>query len=781
MDLAGGAMDMGDTETVSLDEPGQGQEAPKDGPAETINLCEFLDPDEMKQIALRVTTDFDADVESGSKHMQRLRRWAELYSAVLKTKTWPFDRAANVNVPLVTYTVLQIQGRLFDMILPAKGELFHSLPLDQRPEELDRANRTELYLNYLARHEIPGFTQIYDELLFQMCMYGSSFMTYSWNEAENCVQPECITAADMVVPFQAKAKSPQMKGVPRYTRIRWMTYYDIQDKGDDGYFFGTDRIKAVPAQDSKQSEFQETINDISGMEKPGFSTTEDEERQVLEMHIRWMKLPDAPDKHPAFDGKTHAVIAWVDADSEELLRLVLREEPDPKDKARFDKEMAVVTGAKAQLAHFVASNGVQMDPMGALVPMPPPPPMPPEPKPVRVREVTFFTHYRAFPSEGFYGLGYGDICGPLNEAMNTIVNQSIDRGTVNNARGGFVSRQLRFNRGPIMMQPGQYVEIDAPPAAMKDGLQTMPAIPADQEMIQFVRMIEQWAQRSAGSGDTLSGEPIGSNETARAAMLRNENAQKQINVLGSRVISYMKNDVDMLWRLLSVFLPENDNASVPGKDGQPTNIPVSRADFIADQRVFPAADPRVTSRTQRINDANEAMEMAGANPLLGGNPQVMRALTERQLHARDMADIIPLLAPAQPPPPPPVPQPIENADFLEGKQPQVNPLDNHGQHLAEIATFKASPEAIAMTPQQSQALDQHARNHVAEKMKQEQSNGQQQQPGAPPVQGPPGIGHGGVAGPPRNPPPHPAPPGAAPMGLPGGHPGGPPGGLPPGQ
>lgn len=752
---------VGDTEAVAI--PGAAP-AP-DAPPESINLCEFLDEKQAQSISQRVCSDFDADVESCSLHMARLRRWLELYSSLMKAKTWPFDRAANVNVPLSTYTILQIQGRLFDMILPSKGELFHSMPTNQSNEELDRANRTELYLNYLARHEIPGFTQIYDELLFQMCIYGSSFMSYMWNEAENCIQPECISAADMVVPFGAKSKSPQMKGVPRYTRVRWMTYYEIQDKGADGFFYKTERIKPG-ATDKNDSEFADTANLISGMEKPGFSTEEDAERQVLEMHVRWLKLPNNPKKHPALDGKPHAVIAYVDADSEKLLRLVVREEADPKDKQRFDKETAAMQAAQAQLAQFVAANGTSIDPTTQQpVPMPPPAPVPPPPKPVRIREVTFFTHYRAFPSEGFYGLGYGDICGPLNEAMNTIVNQTIDRGTVNNARGGFVSRQLRFNRGPILMQPGQYVEIDAPPAAMKDGLQTFPAIPADPTMMQIATLIEGWVQRSAGSGDTLSGEPIGSNETAKAAVLRNENAQKQISVLGSRVISYMKNDVDMIWRLLSVFMPEHDQASVPGRDGQPTDIPVSRADFIADQRVFPAADPRVTSRTQRITDADNAFAMAMGNPLMANNPQILNALTQRMLHARDMAEIIPMLQPPVPPPPPPIPQTEENAQFLQGKQPQVNPADNNDQHLADIAVFKGSPEFVAMTPQMTEALDQHARNHLAAKMKQEQGNGQPT-PGQPPapLPGPPGVGNGGMAQPPHNAPPPPTPRPAGPMG-----------------
>lgn len=747
--------------TVPLEEPAPPTDAPAAkpaGPPEADNLVEFLSEAQQHAISTRVHTDFYADIDSRSKHMARLKRWDELYSSVMRAKTWPFDKAANVNIPMLNTGVLQIQGRLYDMILPAKGELFHSMPMDQRPDELDRANRTEMYLNFLARHEIPGFTQIYDELLFQMCIYGSAFMSYMWSETEGCIQPECISAEDMVVPYEAKSKDPRMKGVPRYTRVRWMSYYDLIEKGAEGYFSNTEDITPSDGMDV-DSESREVADEISGMEKSPNATVEDQDRQILEMHIRWLKLPAAPNAHPSLDGRPHAVIAWVDSETQKLLRLVVREEADPKDKIRFDKETAAVDAHTQQLAAFVAANGTQVDPStGQLIAMPQPPPAPPHPKPARVREVTFFTHYRAFPCKGFYGMGFGDIIGPLNEAANTVVNQSIDRGTVNNAGGGFVSRQLRFNRGAVIQQPGLYIEVDAPPAAMKDGLQPRPMIPADPEMMALSERIEQWGQRASGSGDTLSGEPIGSNETARGSVLRHEEANKQISVLGSRVIAYMKNDVDMIWRLLSVFLPENDTTSVPNKDGNPTSIAISRADFIADQRVFPAADPRVTSRAQRIDEAEGALQMAMANPQLASNPQIVHALTENVLHARDMAYLIPMMTPPAPPPPPPVPQTTENADFLQGKQPQVNPQDNHRQHLTEMAVFKTSPEYQAMTPEQQQAFEQHGRNHIGEAMKQEQQNGQAPAPNVPGSAGP---GAPGMGGPPGNAP-APAGPGGSP-------------------
>lgn len=40
------------------------------------------------------------------------------------------------------------------------------------------------------------------------------------------------------------------------------------------------------------------------------------------------------------------------------------------------------------------------------------------------------------PDGGFYDIGFGVLLGPLNESVNTLINQLIDAGTLNNLRVG---------------------------------------------------------------------------------------------------------------------------------------------------------------------------------------------------------------------------------------------------------------------------------------------------------------------------------------------------------
>ena len=578
--------------------------------APSANLVSLFTDDERRKMSNRCLDDFKQDVESRANHMRMVRKWYELYAGVQKVKNWPFQNAANVNIPILTYAVLQVHGRLFDMLLPSKGDIYHSVPTRTTdPEEVDRAERTELWVNWYIRENIPEYRPSYDATIWQLVIFGDCFRYWYWDYTENRLCAEWIAIDDMVVPYSCKITDPSMRGVPRYTLIRHLSLFELQDRAESGEF-DEDVVSKLKPGDAgtasrKDSEFREIVDAVDGKEKgTAQSFLDDEERDVYEQH-RWLRFPDDPAraaKNPAFDGKPHPVRVVIDEPSEKILAIYLREEDDPHDARRFVKEKAAFDKSIQDHMAYEVSGGMQPDPQtGAPMPMPTPPPAPARPKEVRQREVCFFTHWMAFQGEGFHGLGLGAFIGPLNEAQNTLFNQQIDRSTVNNAGGGVISRQVRFQRGPIDRQPGKYVEVDAPASAVKDGLQNWPMVPPDPDGRWFVQYIEQMANRTSGSGDTLSGEPIGTNETARAAMARYEQAQKQISVLASRILAYMTCDARIIWRLFSVHLDADEyyeGRCVDG-DNKPRQVHIGPDDFKADAKVVPTADPRISSHAQR--------------------------------------------------------------------------------------------------------------------------------------------------------------------------------------
>ena len=52
----------------------------------------------------------------------------------------------------------------------------------------------------------------------------------------------------------------------------------------------------------------------------------------------------------------------------------------------------------------------------------------------------YYTKYGFIPNPdgGFYDVGFGLLLGPINETINTVINQLLDSGALSNIQGGFI-------------------------------------------------------------------------------------------------------------------------------------------------------------------------------------------------------------------------------------------------------------------------------------------------------------------------------------------------------
>lgn len=705
------------------------------GPAEDTNLASFFDEKQQKNIAQTVFKDYAADVQSRAPRMKRLKEFQGLYASVMKTKTFPFQNSANVNIPVLTYPLLQVQGRLYDMLLPANGKVVYSSPTGS--EDAYQANVTELFANWYIRNRMPDMSQGMDNTLHQVCCYGSAFRRTYWNSYEQRVCSDWIPIEDFVVPYARKSQDPSMRDVPRYTLVQHPTYFDLLAYGEEGVYENIDKIRPSDEAPKQDTSFRSQIDKIEGADPSGETTQEDKERIVLEQYRKW-RMPRNK-KHAAFDGKVHAVIITIDAASEQLLRMVIREEPDPWDMKRWQKQSADAEMYTSQITSFVqeatelkalAEAG---DPMAAVAP-PPSPPVPPPGLPMdkdglpdvkkqRMREICFFTHYSAFPSEGFYGLGFGDFLAGLNKATNTVLNQYIDGNTTRIAPPTFISRQMKGQRGTIDVQPGTLIEIDAPMGAMKDGLFRLDPPPPDPTSMKIIELLMGAADKLVASSDLMSGNTSGANRTAKETQILAEQMMMQITVLARRIKEAFAHELAKIWRCWGVFLEDEEVANVVGDDG-PQQIKVGKWMFQPDADVTPTADPR--TKTQRIE---EAMQIAGlvAQPspmqqylLQNPNaPMLLRQISEDVFRAMGADKLIKLFPPPPQPPPPPKAAPYweEDAGTLEGKSSPVHPMDNDDEHIVGHMQFLQTPAGSALTKEQKEAKEQHIRGHHAQKIR----------------------------------------------------------------
>lgn len=732
--------------------------------SERANLARYLSEEEQKKAARTAIDRHSTDVGAREGRMKKLKQIQEAYALVTKPKSRPFNGCANISTPAVTAPVLQISARLFDMTWPATGRVFNVVPATASDQQY--AHTTESFANSYIRYNIPYMGTSLADTIQQKCAYGSAFRRTNWDPYMRKVRSDRVSIDDFVVPFAHRSSDPSMADVPHYTLQLHLGYDEIQDFGDEGLFVNADKIKRENQGDNSASAFVEMTRKIDGV-SPG-ELGDDSPRQVLEHHCR-MKLPNDPGRHPAFDGKRHYVYVVVDAATEAVLRVCLREEDDPDDKRRYDREVARFQRYKAELtAYQTALQARQMQmmapppptiagPMGVM--SPPPPqlgPLPPEPQPapvpapVRKRQITFFTHYRCFQGEGFYGLGYGDMLLGLAVAMNTIINQHVDGVTLRNSKPAFMSRQVRMQRGNVSVQPGEFIEVDGPINQIRDAIMWLDPPQNDPTTVPLIKMLDAMKDTMVGNADLMSGEVPGSNQTKAGMQILAEQMMMPISVLARQTREEFKHELDKIWRCFGVFLEDEEIAEFLNVDtNQPQQVQIGRWMFSPTVHLVPASDPR--AKSQRVEDHQRLFGYVMNNPFVmqgPAAPAIMRQLTEEGFRIfPDGEKLIPLLPPAQPPgpPPPPPPKPhwAEDAGFLRGEDTPVNPADNDDEHVGMHMQFLQSGDAQAMDKTGRQMAERHIRGHMAARL---EKKGQQFDRQKQSLLGPNGNGVGPMAG-----------------------------------
>lgn len=754
------------------------------GPAEAQNLVQHLGLEEQKKLAQTLLADYDADVTDTAPRLAKLKKYTEAYAMIAQSRRGQAARnAPNVTTPVLSAPTLQIVSRLLDMCIPRSGKVCYVQPMSM--SDMPIANVTEKFANSYIRYSMPEFLFGLSRTIHQFALYGDAFRRTYWDAREGRVRSDWIPVEDVVVP-NVRSNDPSLRDLPRYAIVQHYNYYDLQEFQDEGWYANVDQIKAGDATDSEDSAVQQARNKVDG--RAGGSdeatTAEHRQRQVIEINCK-RKLPVTVAGVPGLDGKCHAYLITVDEASQTILRIALREEPDPRDEKRYQRDL--MAQQQAQAAHDQAmqvwmSTADAAAVAGDVEVLPEKPePMLPEVTPQRMREVCLLTHYQAFESEGFYGIGYGDLLYGLALASNRVLNGHLEGVNLRNSKPAVISRNVRMQRGDVFVSPGEAIEVDAPPSGLKDAIQWLDPPANDPSTVPLIELFQGMASQLAGSADTMSGQIPKSNQAAAGIQTLVEQAMTPISVLARRILASLASELEKIWRCWATFMPDEEVVDVLGDDGNPQPVAISAKMFTPTAKLMPAADPRM--KQERVQDAMalHGAVMAGLQtPFLGQHPNALQmALYAFEVQFKALGDdrMVALLQPPPPPPPPaPKSQIEENAGFLRGQDSPVNPADNHQEHLALMQDFAAKGLAQNLDPKTGVPMfEAHMRGHMAAIYEQQMGvtnggpggllgaggqgpQGMAGQPGGAPVPG--GAGPEAGGGPP------PGPGGAAPGQLP---------------
>lgn len=617
------------------DEPGLEPEAPVtyDGaPArpEYQNIAAEMSEDDQKMLASTVYEEWVRDYESMADFRWRRANILKLYLGQLNERDPDYAESAKVHLPLVAVAINRIHARIYDQRFPAKGAIINVMPVG--PEDTDRALRVTKHMNWQLRSQMPEYITSHDAGMVQWLLYGSAFSYTYYNPDERRPCIEFLHTEDVTLPYKHKSEDPDMADVPRITRRFRRQKHELLKLEKLGYYTNVTKLVEglVGTEEQKEGPVKEVVDEAQGVKQDDEKNKGD--YAILEQH-RWWKLPGHDEDKP--------VIVAIEEQTRTLLGVFIREDEDPIDRSRYDREVA---------AREAATMAMPMDPM-----MPQPMPMQAPVRPIRMIPIHHFTHYKCLPNpEGIFGLGIGFLLEGHNMAADTVLAQLVDAATLANTATGLISRHSKMKRGETEIKTGKMIEVDNAGMPLKDMIHIIQFPPPNPAMFQVAKEMKDASEEVSGASDILAGEVGGSRETATTTKIRSAMAMSNITIMGRRYDKAQTAEARKIARINSATMDDEVYYAVQGDDG-PALERTGRADYIEGPDIMFTADPRLSSQPQRVEDAKDVMAaIMQLPPGVIPPPQMTMLVTAAMrglFKAMERDDLVAIMD--QPPPMPP--------------------------------------------------------------------------------------------------------------------------------
>lgn len=228
-----GALPAEDGILVFLD--GQSRELPQQKLVEQhdANLAEHLDEKELKRIASKITDWVEEDTQSRREWEDCLKDGMEtLGISPLSDDDRPFKGATTVTHPIIAEAAVQFQSRAIEELFPSAGPVKCKTTPKPTQEILDQAERVQDFFNYYLTDEDEEYYDDSDQMLFILALHGHIFRKMYKDPITGEPKARFVTAADLLVPYDAKS----LKSADHYTHRYTMPLNDIKRAMEAGTF-----------------------------------------------------------------------------------------------------------------------------------------------------------------------------------------------------------------------------------------------------------------------------------------------------------------------------------------------------------------------------------------------------------------------------------------------------------------------------------------------------------------------------------------------------------------
>ena len=318
-------------------------------------------------------------------------------------------------------------------------------------------------------------------------------------------------------------------------------------------------------------------------------------------------------------------------------------------------------------------------------------------KVIRIEPIQYYTKFGFIPNPdgSFYDIGFGVLLGPINESVNTLINQLVDAGSLSNLQSGFIGKGLRIKMGEARFQPGEWKAVNATADDLKKQILPLPVKEPSNVLFQLMGALITSGKELASVAEIFVGKMPGQNTPATTTMATIEQGMKVFTAVYKRIYRALADEYSKLYRLNEVYLNPDTYVEVLDDNVNPN-------DFKAiGYQIQPGADPSAISQTERLLKAQGLLELLPTQIL---DPV---AVVMRVLEAQEQPNIQQLIHPQVQQTGQPPQQPDPKAQELQMKaaaDQQKAALDQQQMEFKSklAAQDQATKQAMAQQAQQHQ-------------------------------------------------------------------------------
>ena len=515
------------------------------------NLAEDMTEGALQSLASELLDLVETDINSRKDWVDAFVKGLEVLGMKYEERTEPWNGACGVYSTLLTEAAIRFQAEMITETFPAAGPVKTQVvgAVDKLKEEA--AERVKNDMNYQLTEVMVEYRPEHERLLYSLGLSGAAFKKVYYDPALGRQVAIFLPAEDMVMPYGAS----NIYNAERVTHVMRKTKNEVRKLQVAGFYRDVelgDPVHIFTDVEKKKAEEQ------------GYSLTDDDRFQLLEVHVDY-DMPGYEDE----DGIALPYVVTIERGTQEILSIRRNWEED--DKNRLKRQ------------HFV--------------------------------------QYTYIPGFGAYGLGLIHLIGGYARAGTSLIRQLVDAGSLSNLPGGLKARGLRIKGDDTPIAPGEFRDVDVPSGTVRDNIMTLPYKEPSQTLLALLNQITEEGRRLGAISD-MNISDMSANAPVGTTLALLERTLKTMSAVQARVHASMRMEFKLLRGIIRDFAPEDYSYTPETGDRK-----AKQADYDTTE-VIPVSDPNAATMAQRIMQYQAAIQLAQGAPQIYDLPQLHRQMLE---------------------------------------------------------------------------------------------------------------------------------------------------------